>query len=65
VIFGCFLLFGAREIAKDVRSTALGETGPAVASVPPPPSFAKPLPSTLPPSTYDPYAGASVTRSGE
>jgi hypothetical protein len=65
VIFGCFLLFGAREIARDLRSAALSETIPVSANVPPPPPFAKPPSAANAPSGYDPYAGASVKRNGE
>jgi type IV secretion system protein VirB2 len=65
VIFGCFLLFGAREIARDLRSTALSETVPVSANVPPPPPFAKPPSAANAPSGYDPYAGASVKQYGE
>lgn len=61
VIAGCFILFGASNIAAGILNAAGGEA-PAYAGVaevagqsplPPPPPPA-------PPSGYDPYAGASV-----
>lgn len=65
VVFGCFLLFGAKGVADGLRSSAFDETGPVTASVPPPPTFAKPIPTTNTPNGYDPYAGAAVMRAGQ
>ena len=62
VVFGCFLLFGAKGIADGLRSAAGSEVVPATASAPPPPVYAKPPPATNVPSGYDPYAGAAVMR---
>jgi type IV secretion system protein VirB2 len=64
VVFGCFLLFGARGIAEGLRSAAVSENTPTIAAVPPPPVFAKPAPSAGVQSGYDPYAGAAVMRPG-
>ncbi len=62
VVFGCFLLFGARGIADGLRSSAVNEVVPPAASGPPPPNFAKPQPVANTPNGYDPYAGAAVMR---
>ena len=62
VVFGCFLLFGAKGIADGLRSAAGSEVVPATASAPPPPVYAKPPAATNVPSGYDPYAGAAVMR---
>ena len=64
VIFGCFLLFGARGIADGLRSSAIGEAVSVANSVPPPPAFAQPPAQATIPSGYDPYAGAAVMRPG-
>ena len=62
VVFGCFLLFGAKGIADGLRSAAGSEVVPATASAPPPPVYAKPPAAMNVPSGYDPYAGAAVMR---
>jgi type IV secretion system protein VirB2 len=64
VVFGCFLLFGAKGIADGLRSAALSEAVPMSANVPPPPTYAKPPASRSVPNGYDPYAGAAVMRPG-
>lgn len=64
VVFGCFLLFGAKGIADGLRSAAMNETVQAVANVPPPPAYAKPPAAANMPNGYDPYAGAAVMRPG-
>jgi type IV secretory pathway VirB2 component (pilin) len=64
VVFGCFLLFGAKGIADGLRSVAMSEAVPVAASAPPPPTFAQPAPSTNVPVGYDPYAGAAVMQPG-
>ena len=62
VLIGCFVLFGAPYIAQGLMGAA-GDTQLAVIRPPPPPIYAKPLPTApLPQSGYDPYAGASVVR---
>lgn len=63
VVFGCFLLFGAKGIADGLRSASISDAMPATASVPPAPVFAKPPPTTNATNGYDPYAGASVSSS--
>lgn len=58
VVLGCFVLFGAPAIASGLWSLASDTAQPAppqVIEVSPP--AARP---PLPPSTYDPYAGASL-----
>lgn len=65
VVFGCFLLFGARGIADGLRSSAMNEGVPVAASVPPPPVFARAPPPTNASNGYDPYAGAAVMRPTE
>ena len=65
IVLGCFVLFGAREIAAGFMAASLGDVAIlADASAPPPPNYAKPLPTTQNKSNdnYDPYAGASVIR---
>ena len=62
VIFGCFLLFGAPTIAAGLRGlAAMRDPVTAVpvsdSSIPAPVAVASPRPS---PTSYDPYAGASV-----
>ena len=59
VVIGCFVLLGAPAIAAGLRGAAdEAYSGPPseviVQSVP--------EPALLPPSTYDPYAGASLRR---
>lgn len=61
VVFGCFLLFGARGIADGLRGSATGDAVQQAASVPPPPVFPKPAPARDG-GSYDPYAGAAVLR---
>jgi type IV secretory pathway VirB2 component (pilin) len=65
VVFGCFLLFGAKGIAEGLRSTATIEGAPPVANAPPPPNFQKSSPSANKTDAYDPYAGASVGGSNQ
>jgi type IV secretion system protein VirB2 len=65
VVFGCFLLFGARGIAEGLRSATTSEGIALDSSVPPPPVYAKPAPAANSANGYDPYAGASVMRPGE
>ncbi len=65
VVLGCFLLFGAKGIANGLRSAALAEAAPVAANVPPPPTFAPPLPTANVPVGYDPYAGAAVMPPGK
>lgn len=58
VVLGCFVLLGAPAIASALQAMA---SAAAVARTPAEPSIAPPAPSsTLTPSTYDPYAGASL-----
>lgn len=58
VAMGCFVLLGAPAIAAGLQGVAR-ET-----AQPPPPQqpviAATPVPPPLPPSNYDPYAGASL-----
>ncbi|WP_423143108.1 TrbC/VirB2 family protein [Parablastomonas sp. CN1-191] len=59
-VFGCFVIFGAPAIAASFMHSVGGgssATAPTAATAP-----AMPLPAREPlkPSTYDPYAGASV-----
>ena len=57
VVIGCFVLLGAPLIAAGLRDVALEvENGPpAAVSI-----ESMPERAPLPPSTYDPYAGASL-----
>lgn len=65
VVFGCFLLFGARGIADGLRSSAISDSSPIVAGAPPPPVFGIAAPAANTPNGYDPYAGAAVMRPTE
>jgi type IV secretory pathway VirB2 component (pilin) len=60
VVFGCFLLFGARGIADGLRSFAIGENRQVVAAGSPPPIYRNPPPFTNNTNAFDPYAGAAV-----
>lgn len=56
VVIGCFVLLGAQAIAAALMGLS-AQTGP----VPPPPIVESSDPRAgLPPSNYDPYAGASL-----
>lgn len=63
VVFGCFLLFGAKGIADGLRTTALSP--PPVAAIAPPPAFVRTSSEVQRADGYDPYAGAAVMRSGQ
>lgn len=65
VLLGCFLLFGAKGIAEGLRRAAINDSAPPVASVPPPPNFARPRPQENTVNGYDPYAGASTLSPAE
>lgn len=58
VVLGCFVLLGAPAIAAGLRSVAEST------ALPTPPQASIVMPTTpappLPPSSYDPYAGASL-----
>ncbi len=60
VVAACFVLLGASTIATGLRGAA-GEISPASVAEP---VQAQAFPETapLPPSNYDPYAGASLRR---
>lgn len=67
-IVGCFILFGAGSIAAGIRAASALVAEPVDAPEPPhyPRVDAVPLlpkPNPPPPSTCDPYAGASVPSS--
>lgn len=57
-VIGCFLLLGAQFVAAGLTDAGheVASTGPASARILPQPPEASPLA----PSTYDPYAGASL-----
>ncbi|MFC0590403.1 TrbC/VirB2 family protein [Novosphingobium aquiterrae] len=60
VVAGCFILFGAPAIARELLGLASWNAGPAVFEVevaPSPPPISLPSP---PQRNRDPYAGASV-----
>lgn len=64
VVFGCFLLFGAKGIADGFRASATGSS-PPVAAVAPPPTFVPSSSQSQRADGYDPYAGAAVMRPGQ
>lgn len=62
VALGCFVLLGAPLIAAGLRGAA-DEAAASVASAPNEPIVTSAAPpDPLPPSNYDPYAGASLRR---
>lgn len=63
VVLGCFILFGAPELAR-MLSDAIRGAGVAGRPVVVQPISGPPLPAPKPPPPYDPYAGASVPKSG-
>lgn len=63
VVFGCFLLFGAKGIADGFRASATSSP-PPVAAVAPPPTFVPSSSQLQGADGYDPYAGAAVMRPG-
>ena len=62
VVFGCFLLFGAKGIADGFRADEINPPQPVVAEAPPP-KFIRPSSESQRADDYDPYAGAAVMRS--
>lgn len=58
VVLGCFAIFGAGMIARDLMGLARTTSQPAALTVPPP--MPAPPPAKVPPVNPDPYAGASV-----
>lgn len=65
VVLGCFLLFGAKGIADGLKSAAISDTLPTIASVPSAPVYAA-VPSTgNNTNAFDPYAGAAVIGQGQ
>lgn len=65
VVFGCFLLFGAKGIADGLLNSATHEGSPAVAAMTPPPDYVRALPENGTTNAFDPYAGAAVVRPGQ
>jgi type IV secretory pathway VirB2 component (pilin) len=66
VIFGCFLLFGARGVADGLTSSEFNENQQSISTVSPPPNFPIPPPTAANnTNAFDPYAGAAVTRTGQ
>lgn len=63
VVFGCFLLFGARGIADSLRSIAVSDAVVANVGSPPSSVFATPATSSNDANGFDPYAGAAVNSS--
>ena len=60
ILLGCFILFGASTIANGLRNAAQSADVQYPTAAPVPPSaFVRP-PQAEAPSSYDPYAGASV-----
>jgi type IV secretory pathway VirB2 component (pilin) len=64
VVFGCFLLLGAKGIALGLYS-ASGSVGTISAAASPPPSFQRPQSRAPNGNAFDPYAGASVRPTGQ
>lgn len=58
-VLGCFLLFGATNLANDLQKLARSSlpTGPKTITISSPPIEPEAPP---PPANYDPYAGAAV-----
>jgi type IV secretion system protein VirB2 len=62
VILGCFLLFGAREIADGLQLAAASENRPSISAVGPQPVDPKPLPSK---NALYPNVGTAVAQAGQ
>ena len=62
VLFGCFLLFGARAIANGLQSSAATEGLPPISAAPPMPEYETMPPSTNNANAFDPYAGDTAMR---
>ena len=62
VIIGCFILFGASDIAAALSALARREPASQIDREPPAPAFAAPLRTNSKSGSdpFDPYAGASV-----
>lgn len=61
VLLGCFLVFGAQDIAEALWASALGANHSQANKVPPPPSYPAVRDQNNSASEYDPYAGASMS----
>ncbi len=69
VLLGCFLLFGAKDIADGLQSATSNQAFSVAATVPPPPVFRSSTsnlqnaePHERGGNVFDPYAGASVIK---
>jgi type IV secretory pathway VirB2 component (pilin) len=65
VVFGCFILFGASNIAQGIMAGINGYGAQQVPDAEPPMTYAPPPPPPLsypqkPAQPFDPYAGAAV-----
>jgi type IV secretory pathway VirB2 component (pilin) len=60
VVFGCFLLLGARGMVDGLRTTTAADGAVVSSNVPPLPTYAKAKSTENPTNAYDPYAGAAV-----
>jgi type IV secretion system protein VirB2 len=65
VVFGCFLLFGAKGIADGLRLAGRSDNNPAITSVPSAPVFTASPATGDTTNAFDPYAGAAVMRQGQ
>jgi type IV secretory pathway VirB2 component (pilin) len=62
VAFGCFLLFGARAIADELRSITGGNDPTSIAAAPLPPVYSAAPLSRRHTNAFDPYAGSPKKR---
>ncbi|MGH2361649.1 MAG: TrbC/VirB2 family protein [bacterium] len=58
VIIGCFILFGAPQMVRELTAALAGTNPHSAASTPP--SEPEPLPLPKTPPAKDPYAGAAM-----
>lgn len=65
VVFGCFLLFGAKGIADGLIARSGNEVSPPVAAMSPPPVYAGAVQQNGSTNAFDPYAGAAVLLKGK
>lgn len=59
MVLGCFIFFGASELAQELVQLARG-SGPGSGSMAPQQTVVQPAPAPKNPPPFDPYAGASV-----
>jgi type IV secretory pathway VirB2 component (pilin) len=62
VVFGCFLMFGARDVALALRTVTSADTVASSGSVPSAPVYISAPPVANSANAYDPYASARLAQ---